>query len=103
MDVRQSARQMIDFQKIAMDSWFNAATLFQTQAASMLDIVLGHSPGIPEESRQTVREWFNACGQAQDRFKTYVNDSFSGFACIMDEPRAKSAPKPAKSNSKEGE
>jgi len=102
MDVRQSAKQVIDFQRMTVDSWFNAAALFQAQGASVLDIMLNNSTAMPENSRQAVRNWIQACGQVQDLFKSYVDDSFTNLGCMLDAPAGKAASKTTKTTSKEG-
>jgi hypothetical protein len=102
MDVRQSAKQVIDFQKIAVDNWFNATALFQAQGASVLDVMLNNSTAMPENSRQAVRNWIQACGQVQDLFKSYVDDSFTHLSGMLDVPAGKAAPKTTKTTSKEG-
>ena len=102
MDIRQSAKQMIDFQKMAVDSWFNAATLVQAQTASVVDIMLGSAVGMPADGRQAVQNWVQACGQAQDHFRAYVDDSFACIANMFDPQTTKSGTGSSKSNTKGG-
>lgn len=101
MDVQQTTKQMIDLQKMAFDSWYNAAAILQTQTASVIDMMLGPATGVPEDGRQAMRRWIQVCGQERDRFKAYVDDSFAGMAELLCES-GKTGTKTSKKTAKEG-
>jgi hypothetical protein len=75
----QFTQQMIDFQKTSFLSFYKAATAVQKQANSALDLVLNQVPWIPSEGRQAISDWLGTCRQEGDRFKTYVEKSFSNL------------------------
>ena len=79
MAYNQIAKQAIDFQKSSFTSWYNAMTMVQDQAAAAVDTMMNQTSLVPEEGRQAIKTWVNACHDERKRFKSYVEDSFSGL------------------------
>jgi len=79
MQYNQIAKQAIDFQKSSFNSWYNAVTMVQDQAAAAVDTMMNQNRLVPEEGRQAIKSWVNVCQEERNRFKAYVEDSFSGF------------------------
>lgn len=73
----QFTQQMIDLQKTSFLSLYKAASTMQKQASSAMDLVLNQVPWIPSEGRQVISDWMGTCRQEGDRFKTYVEKSFT--------------------------
>ncbi|MBC2709732.1 MAG: hypothetical protein HGJ94_01565 [Desulfosarcina sp.] len=76
MEYNKIAKQAIDFQKSSFTSWYNAVTMVQDQAASAVDTMMNQTSLVPEEGRQAIKSWVNACQEERNRFKSYVEDSF---------------------------
>ena len=79
MEYNQITKQAIDFQKTAFNSWYNAVTMVQDQATSAVETMMNQTSLVPEDGRQAIKSWVNACQEERNRFKTYVEDSFSGL------------------------
>ena len=79
MEYNQITKQAIDFQKTAFNSWYNAMTLVQDQAAATVETMMNQTSLVPEDGRQAIKSWVNACQEERNRFKSYVEDSFSGL------------------------
>ena len=79
MEYNQIAKQAIDFQKSTFNSWYNAVTMVQDQAASAVETMMNQTSLVPEDGRQAIKGWVSACQEERNRFKSYVEDSFSGL------------------------
>jgi len=79
MAYNQIAKQAIDFQKNFFMSGYNAVAKVQDQAAEAVEMMLNQASLVPEEGRQAIKSWVNACQEERNRFKSYVGDGFSGF------------------------
>jgi len=79
MEYNQITKQAIDFQKTAFNSWYNAVTMVQDQATSAVETMMNQTSLVPEDGRQAIKSWVNACQEERKRFKSYVEGSFSGL------------------------
>ena len=79
MEYNQITKQAIDFQKTAFNSWYNAVTMVQDQAAATVETLMNQTSLVPEDGRQAIKSWVGACQAERNRFKSYVEDSFSGL------------------------
>ena len=91
MQYNQIAKQAIDFQKSFFKSGYNAVAMIQDQAAAAVDTMMNQTSLVPEEGRQAIKSWVNACQKERNRFKSYVEDSFSGLEKHLAQ-ESKSAP-----------
>lgn len=73
------ARQVLDFQKGAFASWYDAMSIFQDQAATAVDTLLNQTGWFPDEGRQVISSWTSACKNERDRYKIYLEESISGL------------------------
>ncbi len=71
------ARQVIDFQKAAFETTFNAITMFQDQAEKAVNTFLdtGIWP-VPEEGKKVLNEWIQSYKKGREEFKKSMDDSF---------------------------
>ena len=95
MEYNQIAKQAIDFQKNAFNSGYNAVAKVQDQAAEAVEMMLNQTSLVPEEGSQAIKSWVNACQEERNRFKSYVEDGFSGFEKHLT-PKSKAAPAESK-------
>ena len=79
MEYNQITKQAIDFQKSIFMSGYNAMAMVQDQAVSAMDTMMNQTSLVPEDGRQAIKTWVNACQAERKRFKSYVEDSFSGL------------------------
>ena len=96
MEYNQIAKQTIDFQKSAFNSWYNAVTMVQDQAAAAVETLMNQTSLVPEDGRQAITSWVGACQAERNRFKSYVDDSFSGLEKRLAQ-KGKSSPAESKS------
>lgn len=92
----QFTQQMIDLQKTSFLSLYKAATSVQKQASSTMDLVLNQLPWIPNESRQVISDWLGTCQQEGDRFKAYIEKSFSNLGMYFSPEAVAKTTQPAK-------
>ncbi len=95
MEYNQITKQAIDFQKTAFNSWYNAVTMVQDQAAAAVETLMNQTSLVPEDGRQAIKSWVGACQAERNRFKSYVEDSFSGLEKTLSQ-KSKSAPAESK-------
>jgi hypothetical protein len=79
MEANPITKQVLDLQKGAFSSWYGAMSSLQEQAALTVDTMLNQATWIPDEGRQAILSWVSAWKNEGDRFKTYVEESYSGF------------------------
>lgn len=77
MEYTEITKQVIDFQKMSFSNWYNAIAIVQDQTTSAMDMMLDQSTWVPEDGRKAVQGWLNACQEERNRFKSYVDGSFS--------------------------
>jgi len=92
MEYNQIAKQAIDFQKDFFESTYDAVAKVQDKAAEAVDTLMNQTNLVPEEGRQVIKTWVNSCREERNRFKSYVEEGFSGLEkCFIQE--GKTAPK----------
>ena len=96
MEYNQITKQVIDFQKMSFTNWHNAMTMVQEQANSTVDMVLEQNSWMPEQGRQALQSWMDACRQESDRFKSYVDEGFAGLESILIQNKKPTAAKSRK-------
>ena len=96
MEYNKISKQAIDFQKTAFNSWYNALTMVQDQATSAVETMMNQTSLVPEDGRQAIKSWVNACQEERNRFKSYVEDSFSGLEKHLAKESKKTPAQPKK-------
>lgn len=76
MEMKSIAKQMIDFNKAAIDNSFNAMAMVQEQVEKMTGTFLSQTPGLPEEGKKAVNEWMKAYKNGHDQFKKSLDENF---------------------------
>lgn len=79
MEYTEITKQVIDFQKMSFANWYNAMAMVQDQTTSAMGMMLDQSTWVPEEGRKAVQGWMDACQQERNRFKAYVDESFTSM------------------------
>jgi hypothetical protein len=96
MNTNKITKQALDFQKGVFASWYGAMSILQDQAALAMDTMLDQTVWIPDQGRQVISSWISTCKNERDRFKVYMDESFSGLEKYLAQ-EIKSAPaRPAK-------
>jgi hypothetical protein len=76
MEPKQMFKQLLDFNKTALDNTFNAMIMLQEQTETMGNMFMEKNPLLPEEGRKAVKDWISTCKQGRDDFRKVVDDSF---------------------------
>ena len=79
IEYNQIAKKAVDFQKNSFESGYDAVARVQDQAAEAVDTLMNQTSLVPAAGRQAIKTWVNACQAERDRFKSYVEDGFSGL------------------------
>ena len=77
MEMKNIAKQMIDFNKAAIDNSFNAMGMVQEQMEKITGTYLSQIPGLPEEGKKAINEWMTAYQNGRETFKKSVDQSFN--------------------------
>lgn len=77
MDANEITKQAFDFQKGAFARWYDAMTTIQDRAALAVDTMLDQTTWIPDEGRRVISSWIGTCKNERDRYKVYMEESFS--------------------------
>ena len=76
MEMKNIAKQMIEFNKTAIDNSFNAMAMAQEQMEKMTASFLSQIPGLPEEGKKAIDEWMKAYQNGLDQFKQSLDEPF---------------------------
>ena len=91
MNTNEITKQALDFQKGVFASWHGAMSILQDQAALAMDTMLDQTVWIPDQGRQVISSWVSSCKNERNRFKVYMDESFSGLEKYLSQ-EIKSAP-----------
>jgi hypothetical protein len=96
MNTNEISKQALDFQKGVFASWYGALAILQDQAASAVDTMLNQTSWIPDQGRQVILSWVSACKDERERFKAYMDESFSGLEKYIAQDIGAASARPAK-------
>ncbi len=96
MNTNEITKQALDFQKGVFDSWYGAMSILQDQAALAVDTMLNQTSWIPDQGRQVISSWVSTCKNERDRFKVYMDESFSGLEKYLAQEIKAAPARPAK-------
>lgn len=74
MEPKQMFKQMLDFNKTAIDSTFKTMIMFQEQTEAVGNMFMEKNPLLPEEGKKAVQEWISTYKKSRDDFKVAVDD-----------------------------
>lgn len=69
-------RQLVEFQKAAIDSTFDAVSAFQDQQEQYLNDMMERASFMPDEGREVVHQWVDAFRRGREDFKTTIDKSY---------------------------
>ncbi|MBW1659359.1 MAG: hypothetical protein JRJ48_02555 [Deltaproteobacteria bacterium] len=76
MEPQKIAKQMIAFNKTALDNSFDAMVALQQQAEKMVAMSLAQTAWLPEPGKAAFSEWLAACKRGRDDFKKAMDENF---------------------------
>ncbi|MFP5211780.1 MAG: hypothetical protein ACLGPL_00225 [Acidobacteriota bacterium] len=74
--MKMATKQMVEFNKMAVGSGFNAMVMMQDQTERMVNSLLEQIPWIPEEGKKAMNDWGSACKKGRDELKKAVDMGF---------------------------
>jgi hypothetical protein len=77
MNANEFTKQALDLQKGTFASWYDAMSIVQDQVVLAVDKLLDQTAWIPDEDRQVISRWVGTCKNERDRYKVYMEESFS--------------------------
>jgi hypothetical protein len=98
MEPLNVTRQMLAFQKQAVNNFQSMWDFAQTQTSSTLDRLMDQAAWMPQESRQTLENWRTVMKQERERFSAYVDQCFVGYEKMLDSPQAATPAKTKKTS-----
>lgn len=69
-------KQMITFNKTALDNSFSVISALQAQTERMLGIYLEKATGFPEEGKKAMDEWIEAFNKGNRDYRNAVHEHF---------------------------
>ena len=79
MDMNTSARQMIEFQKVAFNSAFNTIAMFQDQSEKTISTLMDQNPLLTKQNKDAFTELGKVGKKARDDYKKAIDDGFKSF------------------------
>lgn len=76
MDPKQIAKQMIIFNKTALDNNFKVMRAWYEQTENIVNSFWEKTPMFPEEGKKAITEWMTAYKKGCDDFKSLVDENF---------------------------
>ena len=77
MENKAIAKQMMDYQKAALESGFNSMIMLQEQTSKAVDTVLKQSPWIPAQTKSLIDEWTNMYKKSTLDMKDAIDQNYS--------------------------
>jgi hypothetical protein len=77
MDQKSIAKQMIQFNKTAMDNSFKAINMAYEQNEKIAGMFLAQATWLPEEGKNAIKDWMATYKSGCDNFKSLVDDSYA--------------------------
>ena len=73
---KQIAKQMIQFNKTALDNGFRAMTMVVEQNEKMIEAFLTQAAWLPEEGKNAIKAWMSAYRTGCQDFKKLMDDNY---------------------------
>jgi hypothetical protein len=77
MDQKSIAKQMIQFNKTAMDNGFRAMAMVYEQNEKIAGAFLEQATWLPEEGKKAIKDWMTTYKSGCENFKSLVDDSYA--------------------------
>ena len=77
MDQKLIVKQMIQFNKTAIDNSLKAMSMVYEQNEKMVGVFLEQATGLPEEGKKAIKDWMATYKSGSENFKSLVDDSYA--------------------------
>lgn len=85
MDQKLIAKQMIQFNKTAIDNSFKAMTMVYEQNEKIAGVFLDQAAWLPEEGKKAIRDWMATYKTGCENFKSLVDESYAKVESFFSE------------------
>jgi hypothetical protein len=85
-------RQLVELQKQAFDSTFNALSAMQDQQRALMSRLIEGAPAVPGEMKQLMDEWGKALENGREQFRDSVDRSFETVESYLERLAGEDAP-----------
>jgi hypothetical protein len=86
MEYRQIAQGIIDFHKIAFDSWFATFSMLQDHTTKTIGNLLDKANLIPSDGSKVIQSWTGLYKNERTRFKSFIDSGFAAVERAIIEP-----------------
>lgn len=76
MNQYQLLKQMLDFNRAALENAFQGMTVLQEQADRVADACLDQATLVPKEGKAVIEEWRQACRKGRESLKSGLDEGF---------------------------
>jgi len=76
MEMKDIAKQMIQFNKATFDNTFSAMTALQEQTEKMVNNLLEQNALMPAEGKKAVSDWLKSFKRGREDFKALVDGNY---------------------------
>ncbi len=87
MDQKTIAKQMIQFNKTAMDNSLKALTMVYEQNEKMAGAFMEQATWLPEEGKKAIKDWMATYKSGCENFKSLVDDSYAKVETFFSESK----------------
>jgi hypothetical protein len=77
MDQKLIAKQMIQFNKTAIDNSFKAMNMVYEQNEKIAGVFMEQATWLPEEGKKAIKDWMATYKSGSENFKSLVDESYS--------------------------
>lgn len=85
MEMKNMAKQMVDFQKSAFTNTYNTLAMFQDQAEKINTTFMEQNPVIPQQAKSAINDWANLQKKAREDYKKVIDESFKNMETFFTE------------------
>ena len=83
MDNKQIVKQMMDLHKAALDNSFSTMAIFHDQAEKLLKTFIDNNPGMGDEGRKVMNQWFDVYKKGRDDFKKAMDEGHAKIEAFL--------------------
>lgn len=76
IDQKEVFKQMIHFQKTALDNSLETMSRFQQQAEAMFENAIEQNTWLPDEGKKLIMEWNAAFQKGRDEFQKIMDENY---------------------------
>jgi hypothetical protein len=83
MDQKQVFKQMLQYNKSALETTFSSMSMLQDQMEKTTKMFLDQAAWLPAEGKKVIEEWVKACKKGRENFKNAADDGFKKVEAFL--------------------